>query len=483
MRSDVELAAALLAYDRKQAQRIASHRRVVVPPQALIFCPISMAGEDSTIHAVAIGRPRSTEPGIYWTPDPRRRRDAYELYSKIGSGMDHYFADCRSLGIAPQLWVQTPAAVALIEMLAEGLRLLPSTMDPIEFASVWKFGRQLAYFAERSPIAGQQAIHSATSVLRTHYATGQLASDDALLGSMLQWVRGFNTVQQLHDAERQPLGIHPSPEFDADRLAILVANHVRLRKEGANSASLHGATAALEAALTEAVLPIYAAIREATEILTAVDWPPLPGLSELTRIENESFVEWYDYKYAISEQFPIHGSSEQAIYEIEYREWAEENYRAALTIGDNLQRAIGRRTGHVLRATVLSTTQVDFNLRRVEVVTDQAEVRVRAGDRWFWIDQTDLEFSVAEDPVSADHRTSLVFQVAGLLNPDVSLRAGTVAEFVEKVPDWKAWRSRIQGRIANRLQFPRPWTLDASDWDYRDVLPPWSAAEPPGNPL
>ena len=66
----MRVAAQLEALHGGRAVPVAGTRRAVIKGGAYVICPISMAGEDATVHAVAFGR-LGHAPEIRVVPDPR----------------------------------------------------------------------------------------------------------------------------------------------------------------------------------------------------------------------------------------------------------------------------------------------------------------------------------------------------------------------------------------------------------------------------
>jgi hypothetical protein len=85
MTDELDLVARLRALASGRAQRVASHMQVAVRPDALVLACLAMAGEDTTIHAVACGRV-GAPPEVWGVPDPRYRDDQYRLFAALGAG-------------------------------------------------------------------------------------------------------------------------------------------------------------------------------------------------------------------------------------------------------------------------------------------------------------------------------------------------------------------------------------------------------------
>lgn len=79
----IDLVARLRAFQDSRAIPIATHQQVIVQPHALVVAPIAMAGEDTTVHALAVGR--IGQPAmVQVVPDPRIRDDHYQLLTWFG---------------------------------------------------------------------------------------------------------------------------------------------------------------------------------------------------------------------------------------------------------------------------------------------------------------------------------------------------------------------------------------------------------------
>ena len=118
MAGELDLVARLLAYEGGQATRIVTHRLVDIRPDALVLCPLAMAGEDTTVHIVAIGR-LGCPPEIYCVPDPRVRDDQYDLFAWLGTRIEAHFEASRRAGKYPQIWVSSGAVADHLDTLAD----------------------------------------------------------------------------------------------------------------------------------------------------------------------------------------------------------------------------------------------------------------------------------------------------------------------------------------------------------------------------
>src|SRR5947209_1899068 len=102
MAGELDLVARLLAYEGGRAVQIATHQQVAIRPDALVVCPVAMAGEDTTVHIVAVGGIDGA-PEIHCVPDPRLRDAQYELFAWLGAHIEQYFEARRLAGEYPQI--------------------------------------------------------------------------------------------------------------------------------------------------------------------------------------------------------------------------------------------------------------------------------------------------------------------------------------------------------------------------------------------
>lgn len=88
----VHVAARLRALQRGQAVPIVAQRQLVIQPHARILTLLAMAGEDTSVHAAALGR-FGYSPEINVVADPRRRDDQYGLLRWLLPLFEAYYAE------------------------------------------------------------------------------------------------------------------------------------------------------------------------------------------------------------------------------------------------------------------------------------------------------------------------------------------------------------------------------------------------------
>src|SRR5215813_10420395 len=117
--SDIlSLVARVRAHEAGRAIRAASHLQVAIQPHALVVTPLAMAGEDTTLHGIAVGS-IDGPPQIRIVPDPRVRDEQYELIAWLGGRIEEYYQERRAQGEFPQIWTSSAAAAAQLDILAD----------------------------------------------------------------------------------------------------------------------------------------------------------------------------------------------------------------------------------------------------------------------------------------------------------------------------------------------------------------------------
>jgi len=478
MSTNLDLLARLLAYRDGRAQRRASHCQVAIHPEARVVCPLAMAGEDTTIHIVACG-PIGGPPRVLCVPDPRKRDPQFDLFARLGADWARWFEGCRRAGTYPQLWVSSGAAASHLDVLADRLRYNRLRPD------VKRFGELLSYATGRLPIAGQQALITATGALARHWATGQQAGEDEHLGAVLAWIEppaGVPVMEAVAAAELEPMGAKTDPAFDEHTLEPLVRAYTDAARSGAPTAVLDRHAANVQAALEPVVLRIYAATQRAIAVLQAAGLPPLldlPALEAREAAEFESFVRVLgrDRGWPLA----LRDGPKAAAFGLATREDALQTAGAAVLLGDRVARAGGRLAGRVVVGTVESPASVRVApyrvVHRFELVSRQPVLHVRVRDELCRADDGRLRVLVERvQRRGAETRLSLRLvtgqRAVGLL------AAGMELEFVAGRPNWDAiWR--VRGHLKTALA-ARPWTHTPG------ALPaptPVATTPPPADPL
>ncbi|MER9291493.1 hypothetical protein NKI71_14720 [Mesorhizobium sp. M0510] len=448
----LNVVARIRALQRGEAVPIVAQRQVVIQPHAFIVTMLSMAGEDTSVHAVAIGR-FGEAPTIKVVADPRRRDDQYALLRWLLPHFETYYSQCLTEGTFPQLWVSSEGALGHLDTLADRLRF---TDDP----EVQRLGVLWTYAGERSPVAGQQALISATAALRAHYATGQQEAEDEHLGSLLTWIdppRGRDIFTAVAMAEDQPMGAKTDPWFDANELqpAVELFNQARKAEDGA-SKNFHETR--IQQLLEGVIRPIYSATQRAIAILSASRWQPNSALDPLAEQEAAAFAQFMDAR-SQGYHLPYRDSPKAAAFKIVARERAVANVEAGYLRHDRAAREKAVESGTVLRATLVDMHKVKLASWVFEypvvLTSHQDSLHLRAGDEFWTLDEPKLSIRI-----TAVERRGPFSWVSAMVEDGrrtiMRLEKGTVLDLGPKAPDWGGQAREFQ-QMGLRLT-NSPWT-------------------------
>lgn len=458
--------ARMRALDEGQAVPIVSQRQVLIQPHARIVTMLSMAGEDTSVHAVAIGGV-GVAPQIRVASDPRRRDDQYELLRWLLPQFEDYYARCLADGTFPQIWVSSDGALGHLDTLADRLRF---TDD----ADIKRLGELWTYAGERSPIAGQQALISATAALRAHFATGQQETEDEHLGALLTWIQppaGRDILAAVAMAEEQPMGAKTDPGFDTAQLQPEVALFNKARQANDTGAQQFHA-GRIQQMLETVIRPIYTATQRAMAILQQPRWKQSAVLDALGKQEAADFAQFMQNR-ADGYRLPYNDSPKAAAFKIVARERTVSNVEAAFIRHDHAARERGAESGKVLRGTLVERDKVKLAPRKFEtrlvLTTPQESLHLRAGDKIWNLDDPKLCLRVTD----VARRGPFSF-VSGVVQHGMRaallLDIGTVLDLGPENPDWGA-SAREFAQMGTRLA--------AQPWTHSDAMP---AATPSTRP-
>ena len=376
-----ETIARLRAIEQSQAQLIAGRRRVTVQPDARVVCALDMAGEVAAPHIIAWGR--LGEPArVVCIAEPRNRDALAVLFHRALGWLPRYMEGCRDgVGLEwPQLIVPGRPTARLIALLAD--RLSYTRGD----RRLRRIGRLLTYFAEREAESGQQALLTATGMLTTHWATGQVPGEDQHLGALLAWTdppAGLSAVAAAATAEQEPMGVNTDPEFDRDVLAPLLAVYHDVRLRGGTRRALRNAGRPIREALLPVVLRQYDETQRAVALLLRAGLPPLPELGALGDQEREAFAWFMDQRdrgWHVSRR----DRPKPAAIRLTGRMETAAQVEAAIQLGDPLAREQAIMAGRIVRGLARNPRRVRVAPRRFssafDVETTQPSPRPREGD-------------------------------------------------------------------------------------------------------
>ncbi|MEV7374668.1 hypothetical protein AB0O51_27780 [Streptomyces sp. NPDC090301] len=143
-----------------------------------------------------------------------------------------YIDTCRPTG-APQILVPNPKSVTYLKNLGDALRLSRADDQTPGSGDTQRLGHWLTYFTDRAEIPGSSALIPLTSLLGTHWITGQSPLEDEDLATLLAWIdpprhaaSGRDAADRAENpATHRPAGPATDAAFDNDELAPLFRAH------------------------------------------------------------------------------------------------------------------------------------------------------------------------------------------------------------------------------------------------------------------
>ena len=474
MADTIKLVAQMHAFEAGRAVRVASHQQIVIQPHALVICPLAMAGEDTTIHAVAVGE-IGAEPQIRIVPDPRVRDDQYALVLWLGQIIEGYYQRCRAGADFPQIWTSSGAAAGHLDVLADRLRFVRDN-SPVQ-----RVGALLTYVTERAPLEGQQALMTMTGALSAHYATGQQDGENEHLGALLAWLAppaDGDTRRAVAIAERQIMGVKTDPEFDRVELQPRISSYHEAVKQGASPAHIQMRVTAIENALTPIVAGVFAATQRGFAFLLG-QFPPAGMLAELKAREADIFA---NFMQARDDGLPLpyRDTPKAAAFKMAEREHAAQSVESGAVYGDAVAQARARLSGEILSGRVCGVSVTKSgrkSILRFVVETTQTNLHIRDHDTLAWLSDARLKCTIEGVDKQGDS-TKVQLRISEGMRTFGLPAVGTEIEFAPPPPDWHSL-GRQRKKMADRLA-TAPWT------HVRDAAPPHNTphnAVPPGDLL
>lgn len=479
----------LRAWHQGQAEVRVTCQQVRVQPHAMLLAPVKMAGEDVTIFACGWGG-RGGPMQFDFVADPRNRDAEYALFARLGAVLARYFTWCQAHELHPQVWVASPAAVRLLDLLADRLRYA-GTGPAAKPAGVVRFGEHLTHLVQRATVPGNQTLLAATEVLGLHFATGQQPAEDIHLGAFLAWIdppAGQPLEVAVAAAEATPTGVLAQPDTDNDELAGPVAAWNAARRRDAAPADLDALARPVGTVLRTVVTPIFGAIGAAIDAVERLGLPELASLDGRVAGEERTFEGFMAYLERPDHRFALRDQPLPAALGLLEREAAAADLAAELALEDPLCRAQAASAGAALTATLAGHQQTTEpstgptgrrSRRQVHTVTlrtTEADGRLRPGDTFRWIDNPGLVVQVEDFTTDAAGGLRVAARITGgFIRPGVPA-VGTVLELVAAVPErWRfpAKRAKVRARLASGL----PWPHDPAQ------APPAASGRPHPDPL
>lgn len=453
----LDVAARLRAAETNTAVRLGRVASAAVERAPYVFVGLSLAGEDATLHAVRFGRYGEAPIVDESIIDPRDRSAQYALFATIATAFFRICEEAKLEGTFPQIIVANESSAKHLSYLADRTLYLQDAEHATDAerertAMVNIFGRYLSYFTTRAPIARQQALLSATRLLRATYVTGEAASDEDNLHVLRSWIEplpvGVDPFDYRAAAATRPSGKQTTTDVDRELMRVLALLRTAEKAEPPDQVAASLARTAIRALLHETVDDIDEAVRWALEHLGGLALPIMAHIKEARNAEQKAFESFMRSR---DEGFHIrrHDTPRTAAIEYAYRTAEQSIADVGAMWYDPVMRARAVLDGRVLRGKV---TAVDMIAGTMTVHTVQPSLRARVGDRFFATDQT--AYTVTRAIFTDDGIDVIVNATPRIDAPQV----GDRIDLLPNVPRFDdAVRSRNQA--ARRLAAPH-WVYD-----------------------
>jgi len=432
-----------------------------------ICCPLAMAGEDPSLHAVLIG-PKDTQGQIFCAPDPRSQRHRLELFSILRKEIEGYFQKCLEQPDGfPQLLLPSQSAVGVIRGLADYLSYLKEPKDASKQIKTWTedaraLGDLLQLYAQRSEIPGQQLLLVAHQILDEHWAFGQDLQGH--LGAQLVWMdppEDEDIMQAAAKAEAQPMGVKTDALMDNKKLAPALEAWVKVERSSSSSLASFRRQE-IEDMLAEVLKPIWRASHGAYSY--ASELKPMLDVEQLRKRERSAF-EYHMAHLADGGKFSRTDSSMRAIYSLAEREDAQEQYHSALIWGDRLVRERACLEGEILRGT---TTHLPTDAgNKLVIISNQRWLKIRRGDEIVLMNGEQRVRAVVEDLTRSGDQTKVLLSAG---NQAAWPENGVASDWAMSSPDWQRIHSE-RSKISRNLE-EVPQTHQAEEAPEIESQPP-----------
>lgn len=270
-----------LAVETGGAQRIRTVRHVHLSERPLVFIPLQLAGEACAPLAAMVGDDPAT-PRLLVVYEPRNRTDRFAFAAALGEVILGYLGSFTATEPAapgdpypdaPQLLVPNPGGIAFTKLLGRSTRFRRTEGEHAVAAEVPLLGRWLSYLADRCEYPSSAMLLPLTTVLAGHWATGQSATEDGNLATVLGWIDPPDGVpgRRAAAAAEDPV-LHPpagpatDPSFDREVLADRL-NAVRTARQAGDDAALARARLAMDGALRTQLAPTWELMWRAVGLL------------------------------------------------------------------------------------------------------------------------------------------------------------------------------------------------------------------------
>lgn len=389
MNASAHMARKIQAAQMLRALPIAARAHVALGASAKILVLRKMASEHATVVAFALSGQEGV-PRTGFVVDPRDRDEQHGLFLRLGRALKGHFDQCISIGEIPQLIVPSPSHAQLLEFVARRMCRADrgAGADAADAEEIAELGNLIAYWGERRPVAGQQALVVATEQLCEHWAFGQDESRNQHLGSLLCWMDGARPDEDtdgFHQRLTQEERTHSTaatalPEFD-ERLMRDFDACMAARATGDRRAEAKLADRMRREQLDELYRILDQTKAAAGHLRRLPAMNLLRSFVELEKSEAERHARHVQSGGRVSfVDVDVRAATER----LSLRECASEAWEKAMLYGDPVLLRLARHDGALFTGKVVDVQEIVDGRRRVQRITIAgagARFALRVGDR------------------------------------------------------------------------------------------------------
>ncbi|WP_199742578.1 hypothetical protein [Nocardia stercoris] len=352
-----------LAVKAGRAQPIATRRHYHLSPRPLVLIPLKLAGEAAAPLAVLVG-PNPDDPTLFTVPQPRDRvlrlRMVDDFARLVLAYLDGFAADVeettnrngdivRCATDAPQVWVPNPAGVEFLGHLGMWMSRQMLDGDNAVPETTPRLGAWLNWLTARAQHPGSAVMPVATSVLSSHWASGQSGLEDGNLAALLGWIDpppgldGPAAAALAEDPLRTPpAGPATDPGYDNEELGPLITAYDRAETKVR-------AAQRIDASLRAQLMPTWTSMWRALELLAEL--PEAQSVAQRWDSDRKSFTRQAD-RIADGSYRSYRESAVRAARRLADEEQADESFSAQRAFDDPLVMSEHLLAGTAYRGTV-----------------------------------------------------------------------------------------------------------------------------------
>jgi hypothetical protein len=358
------------AADQGRAQPVRTRCHVRVSDRPLVFIPLELAGEACAPLAAMVGD-RAASPRLLVVRNPLNRDERFAFAAELADVMLGYINSFtvgpqppegegasaeQPYPDAPQLIVPNDTGVTFTRLLGRSTRFRPTAGPWAVPAPVPLLGKWLTFYTERFQHSASCLLLSATGAVSAHWATGQSATEDQNLATLLAWISppsgltGQQAALRAEDPARcPPAGPATDPEFDRKVLLGRLAAVREARLAGDVEAQRH-AEAMLERELRMVLEPTWRLMWQAVGLLRSL--PEAGHVADRWKGDRKEFTRYTRYLSEGGVPQAKRDSAVSAARKLAWMESEQQQLEAQQAYDDELVMAEYRMTGEAFRGEV-----------------------------------------------------------------------------------------------------------------------------------